>query len=97
MDNSDLSLVVAEMLIEMQQLKARMALLENTFAEVRDDLTAIRENTHEAHQEIVGQSSHIRQILAKVQAIIAERNEPGGAPPAGGGPAAPAAWRRPSC
>ena len=88
MDNDDLSLVVAEMLIEMQQLKARMALLESTFAEVRDDLTAIRENTHEAHQEIVGQSNHIRQILARVQAIITERNEPGGLPPAGPAPAA---------
>lgn len=83
MDNNDLPLIVAEMLIEIQQLKSRVSLLEDSFFEVRDGLLDIRGNVQETHQEILGQSERLNQMLTKVQAVLQER-PPAAAP----GPAA---------
>ena len=80
MDNSDLPLIVAEMLIEIQQLKERIALLENTFADVRDDLHAIRDDVRETHGEVVDQSRRLNEMLAKVRAVLLERPQPAADP-----------------
>ena len=87
MDNSDLALVVAEMLIEIQHLKERVALLENTFSEVRDDLHAIRDDVRDTHGEIVGQGHRLDEMLTKVRAVLAEQRPR----PAAGAPAGPEA------
>ena len=81
MDNSDLPLIVAEMLIEIQQLKARVALLENTFFEVRDDLHAIRDDVRETRSEVVDQSGRLNEMLVKVRAVLLERPRPTAGPP----------------
>ena len=73
MDNSDLPLIVAEMLIEIQQLKARVDLLENGFSDVRDGLNDIRLGTRDIHHEILGQTGRLDQIMARIQALLRER------------------------
>ncbi|WP_375419023.1 hypothetical protein [uncultured Hymenobacter sp.] len=81
MDNSDLPLIVAEMLIEIQHLKERVALLEGAFPEVRDDLRAIHSSVQDMHTGYEEQSDKLSQVLEKITAIIRERNAAPDSPP----------------
>lgn len=89
MDNSDLPLIVAELLIDMQHLKERVALLEGTFREVRDDLHDIHSGVRDMHAGYQEQSDRLGSVLEKITALVRERDAGGGArSPAGSdGPA----------
>lgn len=76
MDNNDLPLIVAEMLIDIQHLKERVALLENTFREVRTDLSDIHGSVRDMHAGYQEQGSKLSSVLERITAIIQERNAP---------------------
>ena len=89
MDNSDLPLLVAEMLIEMQELKARLALMETTFFEVRDNLVSIQHEAEQTHQLMVGQASSLDEVMQKLQAVLGLLPQAGAVPTAPDAPQPP--------
>lgn len=92
MDNNDLPLIVAELLIDMQHLKERVALLEGTFREVRDDLHDIHSGVRDMHAGYQEQSDRLGTVLEKITVLIRERDAgPANPPPSPDSPEDPPA------
>ena len=66
MDNKDLPLVMAEMLIEMKQMNTRVTRLEDAMHEVRDEISNSRTEARENTDRLI-------DVLTKNTAVMIER------------------------